>query len=339
MTAAPDAPPGSPGLPADPPTGPPRPPRRSPWPIALLGAGLLLVAVNALVFATHPHVVGLLTRLGHASGLADSLVGAIPADPCGDPVAKASGGTWTCTFADDFDTAALDTTKWAPVATSVTGFKNGPECYVPNSKTIVQSGGVLTLSVVKTLSPFTCASPRGDFTANHVAGYVSTSGIFSQTYGRFEFRVKFPDATMTGVHSALWLWPQTALKYGAWPASGEIDVAEFYSSNPDRAIPYVHYAGDKDDANRTNTKCLVDKPAEFHTYTAEWTATSISIWYDGVLCIKDAPKPTNVTAPAPFDQPFNLNLTQGLGIAPNAFDAATTPVPASMTVDHVRVWK
>ena len=43
--------------------------------------------------------------------------------------------------------------------------------------------------------------------------------------------------------------------------------------------------------------------------------------------------------PKPFDQPFMLSLTQALGIDSNAFVDGTTPLPATTTVDYVRIWK
>lgn len=46
-----------------------------------------------------------------------------------------------------------------------------------------------------------------------------------------------------------------------------------------------------------------------------------------------------VAKPKPFDHPFVVNLTQSLGILLNAFRPNETPLPASMYVDHVRVWR
>ena len=36
---------------------------------------------------------------------------------------------------------------------------------------------------------------------------VTTYNRFSQAYGRFEIRAKFPAATVQGLQSAFWLWP------------------------------------------------------------------------------------------------------------------------------------
>jgi beta-glucanase (GH16 family) len=262
-------------------------------------------------------------------------------DPCGSKVPKATGGYWSCTFADSFTGGALDTRRWTPVETATSGFTNGPECYVNSPQTISQNRGVLSLTVTATPYPFTCSSPRGSYTSQHLAGYVSTYNTFAQTYGRFEFRARFPSTKVAGVHSALWLWPVNASKYGStWPSSGEIDVAEFYSAYPDRAIPYVHYNGDKLDPNATNNNCLISRPEDFHTYVLEWTPQTITVKYDGNVCIVDLWLPTDgLVRPAPFDHPFHLNMTQALGILGNAYKSESTPLPATMQIDHVRVWR
>ena len=262
----------------------------------------------------------------------------IESPACGDAVAKPGGGRWTCTFADDFSGASLDGGKWVPVKTAVNGFRNGPECYVDSQDNVSVANGVLTLTARREAKPFTCASPFGSFTTEYTGGYVTTWRRFSQAFGRFEFRARFPDTKVVGVHSALWLWPDDAKRYGESPASGEIDVAEFYSAYPDRAVPYVHYVGDKLDPNATSTTCMIARPEDFHTYVLVWTPQTLTIEYDGNVCLVDDWQPTTMAKPAPFDQPFYLNLTQALGNGANTFDAATTPVPATMQVDYVRVW-
>jgi hypothetical protein len=42
---------------------------------------------------------------------------------------------------------------------------------------------------------------------------------------------------------------------------------------------------------------------------------------------------------APFDQPFFIALTQALGIGPNTFIPLLTPLPATTSIDYVRVWR
>ena len=42
--------------------------------------------------------------------------------------------------------------------------------------------------------------------------------------------------------------------------------------------------------------------------------------------------------PTPFNERFYICLTQALGIGTNEFTPGTTPLPATTSVDCVRVW-
>lgn len=261
--------------------------------------------------------------------------------PCGGvAIKKASGGNWQCTFEDDFNGTSLDTTKWVVQQTANSGYHSGPECFVDNPANVSVANGTLHLTVRAEASPFTCVDPLGNYTTQYSSGMVSTYGLFNQAYGRFEVRAKLPPATVRGLQESFWLFPQNPT-YGAWPASGEIDFAEVYSLYPDRAIPYFHYNQGGTDPNVTNNYCLIADISQFHTYTVEWTPTAMTIIYDGTTCLVN--KTWNPSAPLvrpqPFDQPFFLALTQALGITTNAFDPATTPLPATTLVDYARVWK
>ncbi len=270
---------------------------------------------------------------------APARVEALAAPDCGPVRLKADGTPWECTFADDFSGAELDRSVWVPQQTLTSGLRNGPECYVDRPGTIRVIDGRLRLIARETRSDFFCAAPLGGgFTTRYVAGMVSTWGTFSQTYGRVEFRAKVPAATARGLQSALWLYPQRLL-YGRWPLSGEIDVAEVFSQYADRAVPYVHYASMPGDTTVTNTRCYLADPGRFHRYVAVWDETGLRIRYDGRLCLDHRWNPLTLIAPAPFDQPFFVAMTQALGNGTNAFDPATTPLPARTVIDYVRVWR
>jgi hypothetical protein len=260
-------------------------------------------------------------------------------DACGSRIAKGTGGYWECTFSDDFDGTSLDRSKWVPQRTDQSGYLNGPAaCFVDSPENVSVSGGSLRLTARREPAPIGCGPA---FTTEYTSGMVTTAmGRFSQAYGRFEIRAKVPPARVRGLQTALWLWPTDAARYGAYPGSGEIDIAEMYSLHPDRAIPYIHYRADALDPNVTNTGCMISDLSAFHTYTLEWTATSMKISYDGRTCLFDHWVPASpLTGSQPFDQPFFISLTQALGVGTNEFDPATTPLPATTTVDYVRVWK
>jgi beta-glucanase (GH16 family) len=262
-----------------------------------------------------------------------------PAPNCGTKILKPSGSSWTCTFVDNFDGYKLDTGKWFVQLTDGSGFGGGGDCFVNTANNVSVGNGVLSLTTRKEATPFTCRSPYGNFTTSWTSGMVSTYTKFSQTYGRFEIRAKFPAAKVAGLQSALWLWPANPSKYGSWPTSGEIDIAEFYSINADRAIPYIHYDAPATDDTVTNNFCMITDTSAFHSYVAEWTPSAITITYDGKTCVTHTINPlAPLLGSAPFDQPFIIALTQALGVGDNSV-TATTPTRATTQVDYVRVWK
>jgi beta-glucanase (GH16 family) len=281
-----------------------------------------------------------------AAGFAPGAGAATQAAPtCGNAVIpKSTGGTWQCTFSDTFDGSSLNRSKWVPQRTDNSGFWDGTACYVDSPNNVKVSNGTLKLTARKEAAPFYCQYPYnlwGSYQTQYTAGMVSTWGKFSQAYGRFEIRARISPVQVKGLHTTLWLWPQDPGKYGAYPASGEIDIAEMYSSYPDRAVPYIHYnAAGFGDPNITNTNCLVSNLAAFHKYVVEWTTDYIKIIYDGKTCLTDHWNPGwPLTKPMPFDSPFVILLTQGFGMGGNSFDPAITPLPATTEVDYVRVWK
>jgi beta-glucanase (GH16 family) len=231
----------------------------------------------------------------------------------------------------------LDGSMWVSQETSNSGYTAGPVCYVdsPNNESV--ANGVLSLTVHAEAAPFTCRYPGGSFTTSYTGGMVSTWGLFDQTYGRFKVRAQLPATTVKGLQETLWLYPQNST-YGS--ASGEIDFAEFFSEYPNLDVPYIHYKETTNDPNVTAYNCTVSDWSRFHTYAVEWTPSSLTVLYDGATCLVDHWNPASpLVAPQPFDQPFFIALTQALGVATNAFDPATTPLPATTRIDYVRAWK
>jgi hypothetical protein len=263
-----------------------------------------------------------------------------PPPYCGGTApAKTGGGSYTCSFGDDFDGTALDTTKWLVAETAFSGQPvSNAYCFVNDPDNVSVSGGQIHLSARFEPTPFTCQKPLGQFTTQVSSAAVTTKGRFNQAYGYFEFRAKFPDLDVAGAHSGLWMNPDE-LTYGAWPKSGEIDVAERQSLKGDHVDASVHYDGEE--ADLFTQDCVVPGAGTgFHTYAVEWsTSGTTRFYYDGALCFVHAPAPAPpLTAPQPFDKPFNLILQQIFGGGWNA-PTAQTPDVVTMDVDWVRVWK
>jgi beta-glucanase (GH16 family) len=302
-----------------------------------VAASSALVTITMATAATRP--VGTAVRDVAATRLS-----------CGGEILRKPDGTlWQCSFDDEFGGTSLDAAKWAPLRTADSGFTSGPStaraCYVDAARNIAVARGALRLTARRLSSELSCASPTGAFRTRYTSGEVTSYYALQQTYGRFEIRAKLPTTTAKGLQETLWLWPVDDTKYGRWPLSGEIDLAEFYSRHPHLDIPYVHYIYDQstvDPVRHVNVvtaySCRI-RYAAYNTYAVQWLPGRITILVDGRTCLIDSYRAAGLASPAPFDQPFFLALTQALGIGGNAFDPASTPLPATTSIDYVRVWR
>ncbi len=302
-------------------------------------AALLATLTTGLVIAAF--VGAAATRAAAPNPVRAATSAAVAAPTCGGvKIPKPGGGYWVCSFDDEFSGNTIDLTKWTAQQTATSGFHSGPECFKNRGVNVSVVSGALRLTARKEAAAFTCSSPQGSYASQYTSGSVSTVGKFTQAYGRYEVRAAVSASAVKGLQESFWLWPANAVKYGpVWPASGEIDFAELFSLHADRAIPFVHYNAATADPNVTNNYCLISKPATFHKYAVSWSPTAIRVAYDGHPCLTDYWNPAGMTKPAPFDQPFMVALTQALGIGTNAFNPATTKLPATTSVDYVRVWK
>ena len=262
-----------------------------------------------------------------------------PSEPCGATTyLKADGTPYACAFSDEFSGSSLDTSKWSTVRTAVTGQRAGVECDIDSPDTIGVGGDVLTVTARRLSTPMTCDSPYGAFDTSYTGGMITTSRKYAQAYGRFEMRARFPQSTVAGLQSSLWMYPQDNT-YGAWPKSGEIDIAEWFSGWGTLAVPHLHYGGDANDPSRGSYACQLGDPTAFHTFAVEWTPVSITFVYDGQTCLRNSTWTTftGLLGGAPFDQPFNLLIGNGRGDGKNA-PTADTPFPSALQVDYVRAW-
>ena len=274
-----------------------------------------------------------------------------PGKPCGPKITRANGRSWRCTFADNFDGTSLDGDKWLELASYWSRLAGPDDCYFDDGHNVRVANGRLRLITRRLPEPRDCAQAQGG-KASYTGAMLNTLHRFSQERGRFEFRARFPQTRLAGqarpgIQGSLWMWPVDDRKYGPWPSSGEIDIAEFYSAFPDRIIPFLHYdmetrkdllAAFAKPPQETNNHCLFAAPdGDFHTYTLEWTKQIMHIYYDGVTCLK-TPWLAKQGGSAPFDQPFILAIGFGAGKFDNAV-TDQTPMPVHLDVDYVRVWQ
>lgn len=257
-----------------------------------------------------------------------------PSDACGPILKKADGSAWSCTFNDEFAGVALDASKWTAQTEFAMGAQGAHTCYRDDPSTIRVANGSLNLTVRELAEPVSCSFAGLSGPTRFVSGGVMTHRLFSQQFGRFEARIKNTATSYPGLHEAFWLWPDDRVpSTDVWPYAGEIDISETYSQYPGLSIPFLHYSasalGNLVGIN-TAWNCSANRGV-WNTYALEWTATKLQVFVNGKSCL------TNTSGDRAFLKPYIMALTQGLGSAGNAYDGRA-PVPATMSVDYVRVW-
>ena len=156
-------------------------------------------------------------------------------------------------------------------------------------------------------------------------------------YGRFVVKAKVPPGK--GNWPAAWMLP-TDWAYGAWPASGEIDILEHVGYEPDVVHITVHTA-DYNHVKKTQKeaiKKIKNAMTEFHEYRVDWTPEYIRGFVDGeqIFNFLNEGKGSSTW---PFDKRFHwlLNLAIGgnwgglQGIDDTAF-------PMTYQIDYIRVY-
>jgi len=245
---------------------------------------------------------------------------ALAPDACGPRTKKPNGRYWRCTFADDFDGPRL-AKHWIMHPEKVP-LSSGAGC--KRRKNVRVWNGQLQLTVKRTGSTFGCV---------HTIGQVTTYRTFSQQYGRFQARIKARATREKGLQEAFWLWPDDRYnKEKNYPASGEIDISETYSQFPDLSVPYLHYRRAPGDRQpQTAQDCQAER-GKWHVYTLLWGPERIEIKVDGKRCL------LNTAGNRAFKKRYIIALTGASGLRGNRV-FPTTPLPSTMRVDWVRVWR
>lgn len=288
-----------------------------------------------------------LGALGAGAGATDGPPGSVPG--------------WKLVWSDEFDGKEIDRSKW--------DFDTGNGFYDYDANQWRSGWGNNELQYY-TREPENASVRDGGLHIRALkesfmgCGYTSArlktrkrdgSPLFHKTYGRFEFRAKMP--TGRGVWPALWMLPQEET-YGGWPCSGEIDVLEARGQEPNKVLGTLHF-GSRWPAN-VHAGGEVVLPgggtiADFHVYAVEWepgeirwlldgrTFATRTFWWtsrkaDGGKGVNPSGEADVAPWPAPFDRPFFLVMNVAVGGQFLGNPDKSTPFPAEMVVDYVRVY-
>ncbi len=249
-----------------------------------------------------------------------------------EPTQTIDQRSWQLVWSDEFDGLAgtsPDPTKWTyDIGTGSNGWGNQELEYYTNRPENVSMDGNGNLVLTARREAFAGSA----FTSARI----KTKGLFSQTYGRFEARLKTPYGP--GLWPAFWMLGDD-IDTNPWPQCGEIDIMELRGQEPNIINGTVHGPGYSGGAAITQSFGFTDRrfDTEYHTFAVEWSENQIDFFVDERLYKRLLS--ADLTGEWVFDSPFFLIMNVAVGGNYVGFPTSKTPFPQSMTVDYVRVYR
>lgn len=236
-----------------------------------------------------------------------------------------------------FETGILNVNNEVEYYCAPGGTTNGCNSTQPNA--YIDGNGHLIIQAIKVGS--STAANSGSWTSARM----NTSTTEQFQYGRAEAKMALPIGA--GIWPAFWA---LGVSGGGvtWPATGEIDYMENVPASagqgPSVISSTIHgqgYSG----GNGLSSKYTfpVGDVTSFHTYGGIWSPNMVQFYVDDptniffVRTASDIPSGTSWDFNHSFFLIMNLAIG-GDGSWPGPFDA-TTPNPAVMTVDYVRIYQ
>ncbi|NNF66443.1 MAG: family 16 glycosylhydrolase [Gammaproteobacteria bacterium] len=258
----------------------------------------------------------------------------------------ADGDVLTLVWQEEFDGPEIDPETWFFATGDGTekglpgGWGNNElQYYLPDNAMIVN--GVLEITARR--------ETVGDL--NYTSARINTEDRFAFKYGRIEASIKMPSGQ--GLWPAFWMLSQDSDyvcdengRPCIWAAIGEIDIVEAINldgTNGNEIFATIHYGGEFP-ANQSSSETYTptaDVTEDFHTYALEWDETQLRWYFDGQLYAVQnnwSSAALNEDYPAPFNQNFHILLNLAVGGNFPGSPNGTTPFPATMEVDWVRVY-
>jgi beta-glucanase (GH16 family) len=257
---------------------------------------------------------------------------------------------WVLTWSDEFNAPAgspPDARKWTFDIGGGGWGNHELETYTNRTANAEIEGGNLVITARK--EEFT--GPDG-VKRNYTSARLKTLDLFSQTYGRFEARIKIPAGQ--GMWPAFWMMGNDITKVG-WPKCGEIDVMENIGREAGIVHGSLHGPGHGPEhgpgpapgpapgtADETSTFSLPAGQAfsnDFHVFAIEWEPAEVRFYVDAAKYATFQKAGWPAAAPWVFDHPFFILLNVAVGGDWPGPPEAATQFPQQMLVDYVRVYK
>ena len=243
--------------------------------------------------------------------------------------------SYTLVWNEEFDSDTLNTDIWIPWEGGA--YNNEQQCYTSREENLFIQDGKLHIRALD--EQYECGSSG---IKPYTSARISTdSTAIGWEHGRFEAKIKMPAGI--GFWPAFWMMPMREI---GWPKGGEIDIMEYRGDQPTVTHAAAHYW--RENCTGETRQCLNSEVStfdaennlseEFHIYALERTNDEMRWYFNDeriqTVSINDLPSDYD-----PFTGQFHiiLNLAVGGDFLPNPDQS--TPFPATMKVDYVRVYQ
>ncbi len=231
-------------------------------------------------------------------------------------------GTWILSWSDEFDGSALDMETWTRELGNHGWGNNELQNYTSSSNNLQVSNGSLKILALQEASG----------TSNYTSARIITNNKMEFQYGKIEARMKVPFGQ--GIWPAFWMLGGNFESLG-WPFCGEIDIMEHVNNEP-LTNSAMHWHNNVGHTYRSNS--IPFAGGEFHVYGAIWNEEAVTFTLDGLPYYSYVfAEHTNATAI--FQKPFFFLLNVAVGGNWPGSPNASTPFPAILEVDYIRVFE
>ncbi len=222
-------------------------------------------------------------------------------------------------WADEFDApGAPNPNNWT-YDLGDNGWGNGEvQNYTDNAENVIVEDGMLKITA------------KADGMGGYTSARLKSENLHEFTFGRVEVRAKLPKAQ--GTWPAIWMLGANFDTVG-WPTCGEIDIMEQTGQDKTKTSAALHFPDNSGGDAVTSETSNATATTEFHNYTVEWTATTITFLVDNTVFLT-----FDNTPDSSFNSDFFMILNVAMGgtlggtIAPD-FTQDT------MEIDYVRVYQ
>ncbi|HTD23350.1 MAG TPA: Ig-like domain repeat protein, partial [Terriglobales bacterium] len=257
---------------------------------------------------------------------------------------SATAQNWTLVWSDEFNGpagSAPDPSIWKFETGNNNGWGNNeleyycpptnntPPCSTATPNIYMDGTGNLVIKAINQSGTWT-------------SGRMKTEGLESFQYGRIEARMKLPVGA--GIWPAFWMLG-TNIGSAGWPTCGEQDIMEWVPKyTPTTTSSTIHgpgYSGGNGIGSKFTFPSGGRVDNAFHTYGVIWSQNKMQFYRDDYTQPFFTVTPANIPGGTQwvYNHPFFilLNLAMGGGFPGNP--DGTTPNPAMVLVDYVRVYE